>query len=339
VSPQIRVDTENLKKNAAKIDVLASELEKTGSTIYQNTYSLNDYGGQLPTKKDALMAQQTVNSIRGLWKEEAQQLRDLAGKFEAVDQQTIDGINSSITSIASILAQIMISGQERDSSHYPPPVSHGDWDPNTPNGTVTRPGDNNFGPTQFINLEKLIPGFTYTTPPAQGVSHHLCGILTVFHLAGITDPVEGFKKMLAAGGRMSDLLTADLLTNPDDLQKLCALLGLKTDPSVMVPAGTFLDPSVFKAILAKGGKIIVLVNLKENWNGTSVITDPKDALGVGHWVSVEDMWVDGSGQTWVEVWNPYNNRYETYTWDTFAAAMQEPGQGNERGGFYIPVYP
>lgn len=48
---RIRVDTESLKRNAEKIDTIASDLGKTGATINQSTYSLNDFSGQLPTKR------------------------------------------------------------------------------------------------------------------------------------------------------------------------------------------------------------------------------------------------------------------------------------------------
>jgi hypothetical protein len=51
------------------------------------------------------------------------------------------------------------------------------------------------------------------------------------------------------------------------------------------------------------------------------------------------MWVDSIGTQWVEVYNSYNNSYEAYRWDTFAAAMQQPGVGNETAGYYIPILP
>jgi hypothetical protein len=182
----------------------------------------------------------------------------------------------------------------------------------------------------------LIPGFDYIPKKlADDFSHHLCGILTVFHLAGITDPAVGFLLMLKAGGRFKDILEKDLYTGPQDMQDLCELLGLKTGPTQSVLSGTFLDPKVFHDILDSGGKILVVVNIDAN----GVITDPRNGLGVGHWVSVESMWVDSSGVTWVEVYNPYTNQYEAYRWDTLAASMQQPGKGNEQGGFYIPVYP
>jgi GH24 family phage-related lysozyme (muramidase) len=91
VSPRIRVDTETLKKNAEKIDLISADFEKTGTGIYQSTYSLNDYGGQLPTKKSALTAQHDANGIRDQLKEDAEKLKELAIKFEEVDRMTVGG--------------------------------------------------------------------------------------------------------------------------------------------------------------------------------------------------------------------------------------------------------
>jgi type VII secretion effector (TIGR04197 family) len=88
---RIRVDTESLKRNAEKIDTIASDLGKTGATINQSTYSLNDFSGQLPTKKEALRAQHEANGIRNQMKEDAKKLKELAIKFEEVDRMTMDG--------------------------------------------------------------------------------------------------------------------------------------------------------------------------------------------------------------------------------------------------------
>lgn len=320
--PRIRVDTEDLKRFAAEIDPISDHFEKTGMDISQSTYNLNDYGGQLPTKKYAMSAQHDALGIRVELKEDAEQLRTLAAKFEAADQETMEGFGPPPIAV----------------SPEPPNPFFGfvhsirlGWDPDTPDGTVTRPGDNTYGPTQNVDVGFIL------THIAEKIHHRLCGEFCAFHIAGIKDLRSGFMKILMSGDAdLIDCLLHDKTLHPDDMQRLYALLGVKTGKTISVFTGEHVDPKTFQDILAAGGKVTVLVNMDPT---SGKITDPSKDMGVGHWVTVEDMWVDSTGTTWVEVYNPYNNQYEAYRWDTLSASMQYPGAGNENSGAYIPTYP
>jgi hypothetical protein len=328
VSQRIRVDTDGLLRFAKQYELIASEFEKNGARVYQSTYSLNDYGGQLPLKNSALSAQRDANDIRDDLREDAEHLRALANRFEKTDQELGGKILPFLPPPPKDPLQ-EFTNWRRNFELW--------WDPNTPDGTPTRPGDNNFGPTQNINLEKLIPGFKYKPPKAEnGFSRRLCGPLCLLHLAGITDPAAGFLLLIAAGKYFEDILTGDKLTSPKDLMEMCKILGLTPGPLTTFPAGTNIDPKTFQDILDAGGKVMVLVNAT---CPPGTITDPVGGLDSSHWVTVEDIWVDSTGTTWVEVYNPYNNQYEAYRWDTLEAAMQTPGTGSPGGGYYFSVYP
>jgi hypothetical protein len=324
---RIRVDTEMLEKKADAIDRIGAECERTAAGAAAGTNGLKDYGGQLPIKKNNMASLGQAQAVRNLLREDTEKLRKLAAEFERADQETSYGF-----------AKI---------PDFPPPFVHEMpnvfWDPDTPDGTVTRPGDNDFGPSQDINIEELFPHppfpenfFTYKT--SSKLSTRLCGILTAFHMAGITDLADGFLIIINNNGELLKKLETNAYLSPNDIQELCALLGLKTGNTVALYEPTDTESQVFQDILDDGGKIMVAVNAI---CPPGLITDPNDRLGSGHWVSVERMWTDRNGTVWVEVYNPYNNQYEVYRWETLNAAMQHAGSTNSNPdcGFYIPVYP
>jgi GH24 family phage-related lysozyme (muramidase) len=91
MSDRIRVDTESLKRKAGDGHQIATEIEESGAHLYQKMVSLNDYGGQLPSKREGLKAQSAANNIRDQLKVSFERLRLLAGKFEDVDRETLAG--------------------------------------------------------------------------------------------------------------------------------------------------------------------------------------------------------------------------------------------------------
>jgi hypothetical protein len=328
VAQRIRVNTENLRKYAVTFDHLASLIGENGTTLIQVANSVNDFGGQLPIQKDSLDTQLGANNIRNILQEEAERLQTLARQFEEVDNEAVSVFTpppprwiSPFEDVIRKLRRFRLG-----------------WDPNTPDGTVVRPGDNDFGPTQNIDLRKLLddPDFYFPPKKEDDTSRHLCGVLCLFTIAGV-GLLEGIQIMLAAGGRFADILKSDAYTSPQDLVELCKLLGLKTGELKTFPSGTTIDPEEFQEVLDNGGKMVVLVNAK---CPPDTITDPGNGpLNSSHWVDVTDMWSDSEGTLWVEVYNPYNNQYEVYRWDTLEASMQRPGTGSPGGGYYLPVYP
>jgi hypothetical protein len=64
MSQRIRVDTDNLKQKAKTIEQLSGDFERIGEKISQSSSGLNEYGGQLPSRQEALKAQSSANDIR-----------------------------------------------------------------------------------------------------------------------------------------------------------------------------------------------------------------------------------------------------------------------------------
>jgi lysozyme len=89
MSQRIRVDTESLKRNARTNKQISGDIKKVGDKIYQSTYRLNDYNGQLPTKKTALTAQNEASGISSQVKESSEKLANIAAKFEEVDNALV----------------------------------------------------------------------------------------------------------------------------------------------------------------------------------------------------------------------------------------------------------
>jgi GH24 family phage-related lysozyme (muramidase) len=89
MSQRIRVDTESLKRHASTNEQISSDIKKVGDKIYQSTSGLNDYGGQLPTKKTALTAQNEAGGISSQVEESSEKLANIAAKFEEVDNALV----------------------------------------------------------------------------------------------------------------------------------------------------------------------------------------------------------------------------------------------------------
>jgi hypothetical protein len=326
VPQRIRVDTDNLRKYADAFDRIAALIGDTGPALIRAATSVKDYGGQLPCKKDALAAQAEASDLRSGLQDDAGHLRMLADLFDKVDQEAVQGM----------------APPPPCPPYNPPPdfkrfLPHFrfNWDPDTKDGTATRPGDNDFGPTQNLDLRKILNDPNFYVPPKRDddFSHKLCGVLCAFRLAGV-DLRTGLLIMLA-DPRFAKILKGDSLTTAKDLWDLLQLLGANPGEIQTFPSGTKIDPAVFRQILDDGGQIVVLVNA---YCPPGTVTDPAKGMYSSHWVTVDDMWYDSEGTLWVEVYNPYNNQYEAYRWDTLEAAMQS-SPGSPGGGYYIPVYP
>ena len=87
MSARIRVNTESLKRGAAELAQLAVEFDKLGSSLYGSIAPLNDYGGQLPNKKTALLVRHDAQSMQIEIAEMDESLRRLAAMFEQADQE------------------------------------------------------------------------------------------------------------------------------------------------------------------------------------------------------------------------------------------------------------
>ncbi|MBN2084260.1 MAG: hypothetical protein JW748_03480 [Anaerolineales bacterium] len=58
-----------------------------------------------------------------------------------------------------------------------------------------------------------------------------------------------------------------------------------------------------------------------------------------HWVVVKDVFQDGDGKIFVQVFNPYSGGEEAYSWDTFVKTCQQPGSQVAGSYTYISATP
>jgi GH24 family phage-related lysozyme (muramidase) len=92
MSQRIRMDTEELKRQAEKLKALAAAIKKSGDAVAARTSWLKDYGGQLPTKKFALSTQQTASAIFDQIQADAEHMAHIADLFEKVDSEVVEGM-------------------------------------------------------------------------------------------------------------------------------------------------------------------------------------------------------------------------------------------------------
>ena len=58
-----------------------------------------------------------------------------------------------------------------------------------------------------------------------------------------------------------------------------------------------------------------------------------------HWVMVTDVFQDGDGKIFVQVFNSYSGCEEAYSWDTFVKTCQQPGKQETGSYTYIEAAP
>jgi len=94
--PRITVDTELLKRKARRLEELSHEFEKAGNELAYQSNRVPSYGGQLsiPAHRAGVVAQYDANTLRDLLKNHADQLAEIARRFEEVDGEAVQKLNS-----------------------------------------------------------------------------------------------------------------------------------------------------------------------------------------------------------------------------------------------------
>jgi hypothetical protein len=180
---------------------------------------------------------------------------------------------------------------------------------------------------------------------------NLCGELSVLRAVGETDLETGlsrFAKLRGLGfwnldGSKTEYTGTQVLQNVGhttsayDLRRLFEDFGWEAGISrAEMPA-----PDVLAEKVRSGGKFVFLTELdtlKEIASPTTGKPIPNPKYGqlvpgaapatpgrVAHWVTVTDVFQDGEGKFFVQVFNPYSGCEEAYSWDTFVSTCQQPG--------------
>ncbi|NTX07951.1 hypothetical protein [Myxococcus sp. CA040A] len=205
---------------------------------------------------------------------------------------------------------------------------------------------------QYLNIGAILNG------EGKDYTHgNLCGELSALSVMGM-ELVDGLTRFANLGSDYRGILSnGEMLTNSTHLETFLASQGWRivgqqagseNDPTMTDLDGSFSatntynnnhaqnpTPEAVQRILDDGGALMVLVNIDGADNGMleSVRTSDQD---ITHWVSVVDITENAQGQTYVRVYNPYQNREEVYSWADFKAAWQSP---SESGFTYVAAMP
>jgi hypothetical protein len=220
-------------------------------------------------------------------------------------------------------------GQTGDSSSLKSPWGRGDW----PiiyllKNPICQKGD----PKQNLILGPSGLGFEGlgNTP-----KNNLCGELAVMAAVGEQDLRNGFGKFIGLGDKYLNILQNDDQTGPEALIPLFNAYGYDAK---LVPDGKMLTPSELSKGIDDGKKYVILVDLDTN-SGMVSTMDNTSGHHAGHWVTVTGVYQDNQGNVWVDVYNPYTNQVERYSWETICASSKNPGPSNSGGPVIIEATP
>jgi hypothetical protein len=219
-------------------------------------------------------------------------------------------------------------GQTVDPSSLKSPWGRGDW-PDI--FLIVNPGWKE-GPKQDFILGTSGLGIDGMR---NSENHNLCGEFAVMSAVGEQNLRNGLEKFKNLGSKQNNILLADQQTGADELIPFFRAYGYDAR---QVPDGKMPTPSEVSNGIDDGKKYVILVDLDTNSGKVSTL-DNTSGHHVGHWVTVTGVHRDTQGNIWVDVYNPYTNQVETYSWDTLCASSKNPGPSNKGGPVIIEAAP
>ncbi|HYH98257.1 hypothetical protein [Hyalangium sp.] len=209
---------------------------------------------------------------------------------------------------------------------------------------------------QYLNTGLILGG------EGDDYTHgNLCGELSVMSVVGL-GIAEGLQNFNALGLTTQDgtaiLSDGEALTNSTHLEEFFRQNGWQVvgeDGDGNAPAMKDLNGGHSAAntynnnhareptseevqrLLADGGALTVLVNIDGAQDGM-LASAGDSADDITHWVSVLAVSENAQGETYVRVYNPYQNREEVYSWEEFQNAWNTPSP-SEQGYTYVAARP
>lgn len=207
---------------------------------------------------------------------------------------------------------------------------------------------------QYLNVGLIING-----EGKDSTHYNLCGELAALSVLG-SGLEEGLKAFGAQSTAFASILANDqLLTTANDLvafldhqgwliagqdEASTGQAGMENldgvfnaaEPYFNVHARNEPTPEAVERMLAHGGALLVLVNIDGASDGM-LKSEATSGEQITHWVNVVDVAEGVNGETYVRVFNPYQNREEVYSWDDFKTAWQSPG--DQTGFTYVAAKP
>jgi hypothetical protein len=164
-------------------------------------------------------------------------------------------------------------------------------------------------------------------------NHNLCGELCKMESVGATDirgELEKFMNKVPSG---ESILKKDGLTGQAEIIAFFKVNGY----SAVAGVGAMPTPSELAQGLADGKKYMFATDLDTKTGKLSTTGEHAP-----HWVTVKAVFQDEKGDYFVEVYNPYTNTTQVYSWETFVATCKNPGSYKNEAGERVkqtgPVY-
>lgn len=154
--------------------------------------------------------------------------------------------------------------------------------------------------------------------------YNLCGELCICYICGEdidmlltkwrVQAISIFKRVFGNGRSRG--------TGLDDLDSMLAVYGYM--PSARLTALLF-DYILQRSLVSPGRMLTLLENYRAivsvKINGATGNLQPS---GILHWVVLEKVIPDGINRGWVELYNPFPNQMQRYSWNEFVASMGAP---------------
>jgi hypothetical protein len=155
--------------------------------------------------------------------------------------------------------------------------------------------------------------------------YNLCGELCVCYIAG--DDIEAmlskweakaisfYQRVFGSGMARG--------TNTAELDSMLSSYGYPT-PSTRLDTG-LRDPLLGRPVVTPG-RMAEMLSTHRAIVGVKISKSTGDlrTSGILHWVVIEDVTPDGINRGWVELYNPFPNRMQRYSWTEFVASMGAP---------------
>jgi len=197
---------------------------------------------------------------------------------------------------------------------------------------------------QYLKVSQIIPGQGYANN-----HYNLCGELSVGSMLGIS-PSAAIKLYAQTG---KDGLFPGEITKKDgtkvpgggnttgfsDLMAMIKQGGWSADMQNGSAKGPALTPQQMSDMLDSGKGMVALVNI-DTKNADGMLRPVADGQkNVAHWVRIMDVTTNPNGQTYVRVFNPYQNSEEVYSWEDFNKSWSSTAGNNTQYGLIVATPP
>jgi hypothetical protein len=207
---------------------------------------------------------------------------------------------------------------------------------------VDRGGIERTGWVQDVYLEDLVEdpdsqGFEvhipHPTPDSTDAAQYLiwekprhvnmCGELCVAYIGG--DDIETFltKWRQMVGTKYKTIVPLDKKTGPDELDNMLKVYGYPS-PNIRFEVGLEIPGTEFRMSPGRFQKMLVTHYLIAAVRIDGVAGNIGEG-DIGHWVVLDKVIPDGVDRGWVEVYNPFPNKRQKYSYDEFIRSCKAEG--------------